>query len=113
LSSAYNRSLRAPQVVEAGSITKVTSRPLLLPSIFLRKVDRIGIAEVLNALSGYEHDRIQFTYRSKDVPGDLAVMYFKTEASALDCLGKIKNLRINGKKLYSSYRFILTYSIGF
>ena len=98
LDSALRKTFRSSDVVT------ITEKPLLMPTIFLRNIGRIGVGEVLNVVSRYEHDRIQLTYRSKDVPGDLAIMYFKTEASALDCLAKIKNLRINGKKLSSSYR---------
>jgi hypothetical protein len=80
------------------------SKPLKLPSIFVRNVSKIGIAEVEKVFAEYEHDRIQFTYRSKDIPGDLAVVYFKTVSSALNCLKQIKNLRVNGKRLSPSFR---------
>lgn len=80
------------------------SKPLKLPAIFVRNVSKIGIADVEKVFTEYEHDRIQFTYRSKDIPGDLAVVYFKTVSSALNCLRQIKNLRVNGKRLSPSFR---------
>lgn len=75
-----------------------------LPTVFLRNVSKIGKTEVENAISQFPFERIQFTYKTKDLLGDLAVVYFKTQADALSCLSAIKNVRLNGKRLSSSFR---------
>jgi hypothetical protein len=77
---------------------------LNIPAVFLRNVSKIGIDKVREAIAPFKHERLQFTYRSKDIPGDLAVVYFASEADAMNCLSKIKNIRIDHKRLYSSYR---------
>lgn len=88
----------------SNPLTVAETGPLKLPALFLRNVSKIGKDEVEKVMAEFDFERMQFTYRSKDVVGDLAVVYFKTQAEALACLSAIKNVRVNGKRLSSSYR---------
>lgn len=89
---------------DTNPFTVSAAEPVKIPALFLRNISKIGKTNIEGLMSEYDYERIQFTYKSKDVLGDLAVVYFKTQDDALSCLKAIKNKRIEGKRLSSSYR---------
>ena len=74
------------------------------PSLFIRNVRNIGEKQLQKLLEGHNVERLQLNMRSDDVVADLAVAYFASEDAAFESLAKLKNVRIDGKKIPVYYR---------
>jgi hypothetical protein len=75
------------------------------PVLFLHGVSGIQ-EEKLRRLCMEENlaERVQMTWRSKDVTGDLAVAYFKSDTEAFQAMKWIKSADIDSKKIKPSFQ---------
>lgn len=77
------------------------------PVLFLHNV--LGIPEEkLRKLCQEDNsaERVQMTWKSKDITGDLAVAYFKSETDAYQAMKWIKAANINDKKIRTSFQLV-------
>jgi hypothetical protein len=75
------------------------------PVLFLHNV--LGMSEEkLTKLCQEENsaERVAMTWKSKDITGDVAVAYFKSEMEALQAMKWIKAANINDKKIKTSFQ---------
>lgn len=78
-----------------------------MPVLFLHNV--LGMPEEkLRKLCQDDNfaERVQMTWKSKDIPGDVAVAYFKSESDAYGAIKWIKAATINDKKIRTSFQHV-------
>ena len=93
--------------VSFGSVAAITAniKTKPRPALVIRNVAQVGedtlrtfCMEELNA------DRVQRTWRSKDMFGDLAFVYFSSEADAFVAIRKFHETHLGPHKIKASYR---------
>jgi hypothetical protein len=75
------------------------------PVLFLHNV--LGISEEkLTKLCQEENsaERVAMTWKSKDITGDVAIAYFKSEMEAMQAMKWIKAANLNNKKIKTSFQ---------
>jgi hypothetical protein len=77
------------------------------PVLFLHNV--LGISEEkLRKLCQEDNsaERVQMTWKSKDITGDLAVAYFNSDLEAYQAMKWIKSNKVNDKQIKTSYQTV-------
>ena len=75
------------------------------PSLFLRNVGDVN-EELLRTLCVEENkaERVQMTWKSRDITGDFAVAYFKSEEDAREAIKWIKTSTLSKKTIKPTYK---------
>ena len=75
------------------------------PSIFLRKIGHCGNQSVKNLLMEYGANKLTMVrYGNEMVKPEFAVAYFDTEDTALEALQKLKSVKLDGRKIASTFK---------
>ncbi|CAE7575559.1 unnamed protein product, partial [Symbiodinium microadriaticum] len=93
--------------VSFGSAVPVarTVKQLNKPALFLRNTSSIG-EDLLRTLCVEENkaERVQMTWKSRDIVGDFAVAYFKSEEDAREAMKWIRSSNPGGQSIKPTYR---------
>jgi small subunit ribosomal protein S5 len=93
--------------VSFGNVTPLSSevKAVPRPALVLRNVAEVS-EDALRTLCVEElkADRVQRTWRSKDMYGDLAFAYFSSEADAYAAIQKLRQANLGPQKVKASYR---------
>ena len=88
-----------------GFVKKKSSvRSVAKPSLLLHGVGKVDDESINRVVAAHNGQRVQRTYRSADVYGDVAVVYFDSKKDAYSCLGELKSARIGGQKIGATYK---------
>lgn len=93
--------------ITVDGVHPVVSEEKLLhkPALFLRNLTSVSedaLRTLFADIPGVE--RVQWSHKSKDIMGDLAVVYFISEETAFSALRRIKGMTLDGAKLTVNFR---------
>lgn len=70
----------------------------------MRNIQSLTSKKILELFSQQSHERIHFIKESPNGNLKLAIVYFPTQQDALKCLGQLKDSKVDGVKLFLSYK---------
>ena len=81
--------------------------PLRKPALFIRNLSGVSqpTFDALFEQVKESVERVEWNFVSKDVRGDLAIVYFSSEAVALATLQQIKGITLEGKRISAVFRY--------
>lgn len=93
------------ETLKAANVTVSDSRLLDLPAVIIRNIGFMEEQHVRDLFVGMKYETLNLVRKSKD-SFDHVVAYFNSEKDALHCLGALKGVSVNERKLSAVYREI-------